>query len=86
MNSLFKSSVPGASPGASTTTITYPCQGQIELRNGVTTDLTQSLGQPVAKIDMNCLSPSSGESETNRFLGELEHSAADRRLVAAKCG
>jgi hypothetical protein len=30
-------------------------------------------------------SPSSGESETNRFLGELEHSAADRRLVAAKC-
>ena len=26
MNSLFKSSVPGASPGASATSITYPCQ------------------------------------------------------------
>src|SRR6201989_2320242 len=28
MNSLFKSRVPGASPGASTTTVTYACQGQ----------------------------------------------------------
>ena len=27
MNSLFSSRVPGASRGASTTTVTYPCQG-----------------------------------------------------------
>jgi hypothetical protein len=43
MNSLFKSRVPGASPGASTTTVTYPCQGQIELRNGGGSDALSTL-------------------------------------------